>query len=243
LNSFELNKIAGAGLGTLLLVMWLKVISGAIFAHPKLDKPGYPLPSEQVVAAAGGVAAPSVVPIGQRLAVADLRKGEMDTKPCQACHNLEKGAGPKIGPPLYGLIDRPKASVAGFNYSEAIQSKGGEWTYDALDQFLANPKAYAQGTKMAFAGETDPAKRADLIDYLHTLSDNPEPLPASSPAGSAHGTSMEPPPLQLKEPAAAVSTELPPAGTSTEPTSPQIKQKAVETKDARQPKLASRIRK
>jgi cytochrome c len=251
LNSFELNKIAGAGLGTLLFVMWLNVISGAIFAHGKLGKPGYPLPAEQVAAASGGAATPSVAPIGQRLAAADVQKGQADTKPCQACHNFEKGTGAKIGPPLYGIVDRVKASVAGFNYSEAIQSRGGEWTYGDLDQFLANPKAYAQGTKMAFAGETDPAKRADIIDYLHTLSDNPEPLPVNNPADSAHGTRMEPPASQLQEPAAAVSAGPLPArgspgaehGASTEPTSPQPKQKAVETKDARQPKLASRIRK
>jgi cytochrome c len=179
LNTFELNKIAGACLGTLLFAMWLNVISSAIFGHTKLVKPGYLLPSAQEVAAAGsGAATPSIAPIEQRLATADVQKGQTDTKPCQACHNLDKGAGAKIGPPLYGIVDRPKGSVAGFDYSEAIKSKGGEWTYDDLDHFLANPKAYAQGTKMAFAGETDPAKRADLIDYLHTLSDKPESLPA-----------------------------------------------------------------
>jgi cytochrome c len=179
LDTFELNKIAGAFLGTLLFAMWLNVISGAIFRPAKLVKPGYPLPAAQVAeAAGGGTAAPSVAPIGQRLAEADVKKGEADTKPCQACHNFKKGAGAKIGPPLYGVVDRPKGSVAGFDYSEAIKSKGGEWTYADLDQFLTNPKAYAQGTKMTFAGEPDPAKRADIIDYLHRLSDKPESLPA-----------------------------------------------------------------
>jgi cytochrome c len=139
------------------------------------------LPASSGASSGGGrrrPAAPSFAPIGQRLTESDVKKGEADTKPCQACHNFEKGAGAKIGPPLYGVVDRPKGSVAGFDYSEAIKSKGGEWTYADLDQFLTNPKAYAQGTKMTFAGEPDPAKRADIIDYLHTLSDKPEPLPA-----------------------------------------------------------------
>lgn len=178
MNSFELNKIAGAFLGTLLFAMGLNVISGAIFSHVRLVKPAYPLPAEQESAAAGnGAPAPSIAPIAQRLASADVKKGEADAKACQACHSFEKGGSAKAGPPLYGVVGRPKGSVEGFGYSEAVKSKGGNWTYDDLDQFLANPKAYAQGTKMVYAGESDPSKRADLIGYLHILSDNPEPLP------------------------------------------------------------------
>ena len=80
-------------------------------------------------------------------------------------------------------IDEPTISSIGplppcFDYSETLKSKGGKWTDDDLDQSLANPKAYAQGTKMAFAGESAPGKRADIIAYLRTLSDNPKPLPA-----------------------------------------------------------------
>ena len=111
----------------------------------------------------------------------------MDTKPCQSCHNLEKGGGIKIGPPLFGVVDRPKGSEAGFDYSDAIKSKGGKWTYEDLDQFLANPKAYAQGTKMAYAGEADPAKRADLIDYLHTLSDQSRTSASNELSAAASG--------------------------------------------------------
>ena len=177
-NSFELNKIAGAFLGTLLFTMWLGIISGGIFSHPKLAKPGYLLPSAPETPPSGSGAAASVAPIAQRLAAADVKKGEADVKPCAACHSFEKGASAKIGPPLYGIVDRAKGSVAGFDYSEAIKSRGGNWTYDDLDLFLASPKTYAQGTKMTYAGEQDPAKRADIIDYLHTLADNPKPLPA-----------------------------------------------------------------
>jgi cytochrome c len=182
LDTFELNKIAGAFFGTLLFAMGLNIVSGAIFRPGRLVKAAYLLPSgRQETAAAGtGTPAPSVTPIGQRLAKADLKKGQANTKPCQSCHNFEKGAAAKIGPPLYGVVGRTKASVQGFNYSDALKSKGGKWTYGDLDQFLANPKAYAQGTKMTFAGEADPIKRADIIDYLRTLADNPEPLPANS---------------------------------------------------------------
>jgi cytochrome c len=215
LNTFELNKIAGAFLGTLLFAMWLSVISGAIFSHARLAKPGYSLPAAQETAAVSGAPAPSVPPIGTRLAQADVKKGEVDTKPCQSCHNLEKGGGIKIGPPLFGVVDRPKGAEAGFDYSDAIKSKGGKWTYEDLDQFLSNPKAYAQGTKMAYAGEADPAKRADLIDYLHTLSDNPAPLPAKSsappPADSAGAPPPKPAPPSAKPEPPPAKVETPPA--------------------------------
>ncbi|VFU11160.1 Cytochrome c homolog [Methylocella tundrae] len=177
--SFETNKIAGAILGSLLLAMGLGVIGQMIFSHPPLVKPGYDLPAP-AEATEGAAATPAVAPLPARLAKADVSKGEASTKACQACHNFEKGAGPKVGPPLYGVVGRPKGSIPGFAYSDAMKAKGGDWTYDDLDQFIANPKGFVNGTKMAFAGEPDPQKRADIIDYLHTLSDSPVPLPAAA---------------------------------------------------------------
>jgi len=231
LDTFELNKIAGAFLGTLLLAMGLNVFSSAIFRQAGLVKPGYPLPAAEEAASAGnGAAKPAITPIADRLAKADVKKGEADTKPCQACHNFEQGAGAKIGPPLFGVVDRPKGSVAGFSYSDAIKTKGGEWTYADLDQFLADPKAYAPGTKMTFAGEADPIKRADIIDYLHTLSDNPEPLPTSGPGDSGHGDNAVPPLTQPKghavdtAPLPASRSAASPGDARTGPALPQLKE-------------------
>ena len=175
--SFEMNKIAGAVLGALLLAVSLVVVSDTIFSHPRLAKAGYVLPAATKTASAvGGPAAPAALPLSARLTQADVKKGGADTKACQACHNFERGAPAKAGPPLYGIVDRPKGSVAGFAYSDAIKSKGGVWTLDDLDQFIANPKAYASGTKMTYSGERDGAKRADIIAYLDSLSDHPAPL-------------------------------------------------------------------
>ena len=117
------------------------------------------------------------------LAKADVAKGQADTKICQTCHSFEKGGPIKVGPPLWGVVGRPKGSFPGFNYSEGMKSKGGDWTYDDLNEFLTKPSAYVPGTKMTFAGEAEESKRADIVDYLHTLSDNPLPLP--TPAATA----------------------------------------------------------
>ena len=116
-------------------------------------------------------------PLPPLLAKADAAKGQADTKVCQACHNFEKGAGPKVGPPLWGVVGRPIASIAGFNYSDSVKAMGGNWTYEEIFKFLKQPKALASGTKMSFPGEPDPQKRADILAYLQTLSDNPVPFP------------------------------------------------------------------
>ena len=68
--------------------------------------------------------------------------------------------------------------MEGFNYSAALKGKQGPWTYDELNEWLHKPSAYAPGTRMAFAGINSDKQRADVIAYLRTLSDNPEPLPS-----------------------------------------------------------------
>ena len=92
----------------------------------------------------------------------------------------EKGGANKVGPVLWNVVERPKGSIDGFNYSAALKeraAKGEKWTYENLDAFIENPKAYMPGTAMGFAGLGDPMKRAEIIAYLRTLSDNPAPLP------------------------------------------------------------------
>ena len=198
MDAFEFNKIAGGFLGTLLFVMALGVFSDAVFSHPKLAKPGYDLPAAEEASLEAGAAPAAVAPLPERLAKADPKKGEASAKACTACHNFEKGGGPKTGPPLYGVVDRQRASIPGFAYSDAMKSKPGNWSFDELDKFIANPKGDIAGTKMAYAGEKDPQKRADIVDYLNSLSDSPKPLPqptaaAGAPAGQeTQGSGQQP---------------------------------------------------
>ena len=104
------------------------------------------------------------------LAKADAKKGAQDAKVCTTCHNFDKGGAAKVGPDLWGVVGRPIASVAGFAYSDSLKAIGGDWTYEKLDHWIANPKGMASGTKMAFPGEKEPQKRADILAYLQTLS-------------------------------------------------------------------------
>ncbi|MGW9329650.1 c-type cytochrome [Bosea sp. NPDC055594] len=178
--NIELNKIAGAGLSTLLVVMALNMGAGIVFAPKKPAIPGFDLPSLEP-AAAGGAAAPAAAaeePIAVRLAKADPAKGEKAVGACKACHTFEKGGANKVGPHLFDVYGRNEGAVAGFGYSAAMKGRNDKvWDAEALDHFLKNPKAYVPGTIMAFAGLSKPDQRADVIAYLNTLADAPKPLP------------------------------------------------------------------
>jgi cytochrome c len=177
MDSFEFNKIAGAVLGTMLFMMGLGVLSNAIFHSGVPHESAYALPSAEPEAAGGAAAPAAAAPIADRLKTADAKKGEGLVKPCTACHIFDKSGANKVGPGLYGVVDRPIASHEAFAYSDSLKGKGGKWDYASLDHFIEAPKGFASGTKMAYGGEKDPARRADIIAYLRSLAETPEPLP------------------------------------------------------------------
>ena len=182
MNSFELNKILGAILGTCLVLLALNIGAGAIFAPEKPSKPGYNIavkePSEGEKA---GAAKEPEQPIEALLAKASVEKGQNAAKQCQACHTFEKGGPNRVGPNLWNIVGSPRGEArGGFNFSAAMKAKGGTWTFDELNKFLTNPRGYIPGTAMTFAGLPRGEQRADVIDYLHTLSDSPLPLPKAA---------------------------------------------------------------
>ncbi len=188
MDSLESNKLYAAVLTAGILFSVAGIIGG-IAVHPqRLDKTVLKIQGVAETGSSAPEAPKPLAPIGALLAKADPAAGDADTKKyCVSCHNFAEGAGAKIGPDLYGVVGRPVASAAGFDYSSAIKKHSGPWTFAELNEWLYSPRAYAPGTKMSFAGIENDKARGDVIAYLRTLSANPEPLPPveATPAATA----------------------------------------------------------
>ncbi len=111
-----------------------------------------------------------------RLQASDPQAGAKVFRKCKACHTIETGGRNRVGPNLYGTVNRPVADIEGFRYSNAMKNYGGEWTFERLDAYLENPRKVVKGTKMVFSGIKNAEDRANLIAYLNAQSDTPAEL-------------------------------------------------------------------
>lgn len=173
MDTMEWTKIVGGLCGALLALMLLMWASDAIYTpkagghggHGEAHAMAYPIEVEESGAGEAEEEGPDFMTV---LASADPAKGEKVFGKCKACHKLEPGAN-ATGPTLYGVVGRDIASVEGFNYSNALLGLEGEWTPEALNGFLENPKKYAPGTTMGFAGLKKIEDRANIVAYLQTV--------------------------------------------------------------------------
>ena len=179
MDSFELNKIAGAVLTAALLIFGGKTVLEIAEGGHKPAKPGYVLPVTAAPAGGVAVAGPvfSFAKVAELLPKANVGNGADVFKKCTACHTPEKAGANRVGPNLYGIVERDVAKHAGFAYSPAMTAKGGKWTWEGLAAYLNDPRGNIPGNKMAFAGVTDTTDLADVLAYLRTLADTPADLP------------------------------------------------------------------
>ena len=163
-DTMTITKVAAGLFGAWLILLLGKWAGSEIYHAEAHGEPSYVIE----VADAGGDSAEAEVDFGELLAVADIAKGEKVFKKCSACHKVEKGAN-AVGPYLIGVVGRPVDAADGFSYSGALEKVADVWTPEHLNGFLANPKGYAPGTTMGFAGLKKIEERADVIAYLDSL--------------------------------------------------------------------------
>lgn len=181
MDSWEWNKIAGAVLGTLLFVLVIRIAGESLFEVEKPEKAGYKVEGVVETAGPGTTTAPAeeVTPdLGVVLASADVTNGQKVAGRCAQCHDWTKDGPNKIGPNLWGIIGRPRASHPGFSYSSAMMGNHAPWTFEELFHYLKSPAAMVPGTKMSFAGLRSAQDRLDLLAYMRSWADTPAPLPA-----------------------------------------------------------------
>jgi cytochrome c len=210
MDSFEWNKIIGAVLGTAIFIFVVRLVAEKIYEPEKPQKPGYVVEGVAETPAGGGVAAPVAEAMpdwGTVLPAADVAGGKTISTKCEQCHDLTKGGPNKIGPNLFGVVDRPRATHEGFSYSAAMKGKPGNWTYDELFKFIKEPGVYIPGTKMSFAGLRSEKDRINLIAYLRSNADSPAAIPAPAPKAAAAPAAAAP----AAPPAKAASSSAPKA--------------------------------
>ena len=170
------NTINGWVLFAGIVALGASIVTGEAFKSERPEKMGYPIEGVEVE----GEGAEAAKPIEFYLASADVAKGEQVFKKCAACHNVDQGGANALGPNLWGVVGKPHGAHPGFAFTDALKGVPGNWDFKALDAWLANPKKYAPGTKMTFAGLGNPQDRADVIAYLNAHGSN-LPLPAAPP--------------------------------------------------------------
>ena len=166
-DTMTLTKATAALCGALLVLLLGKWAAEVIYHMDSHGEASYVIELEE----AGEQEEVAEVSFDELMASADVGKGAKVFKKCSACHKLEDGAN-ATGPFLYGVVDRPIASVDGFGYSGALSGlSDGTWTAEDLDAFLAKPSSYASGTSMSFSGLKKQSDRVNLIAYLDSLDD------------------------------------------------------------------------
>jgi cytochrome c len=176
-DSFEWNKIAGAVLFALLVVIGIREVNSIVNHEPEVAVKGWQVPGVEATETAGAEA-PKEEPLAVLLAKGSADNGAKVFKKCMACHTVEKGGANKVGPNLYNTVGARFAHMEGFAYSEPVKAHGGTWGYEELDHWLTSPRAYIPGNKMGFAGIPDAQDRADVILYMRANGENAPPLPA-----------------------------------------------------------------
>jgi cytochrome c len=187
------NTIAGWVLGAGIVLLGSTLVVGEMYKAERPEKMGYPIAG--VVEEGEGGAAEAELPIAHYLQTADAARGEAVFRKCAACHNADNGGANGLGPNLWSTMGNTIAHRPDFAYSDPLKNHGGRWDWDTMSAWLHSPRTFAAGTKMTFAGLSDPQERADVMLFLNqhggTLTIPPPPAAPAAEGNATEGNAAE----------------------------------------------------
>ncbi len=185
------NTIAGWVLGAGIVLLGTSLVVNELYKEERPERMGYPIAGVEQ----DGDAAAAEQPIAHFLQSADAGRGAAAFRKCTACHNADQGGANLVGPNLWGAMGGPIARRAGYSFSSALAGHGGNWDWDSMSAWLRSPRTFAAGTKMTFAGLSDPQERADILLFLNqhggTLTLPPPPAAAPAEGNAAEGNAAQ----------------------------------------------------
>jgi cytochrome c len=171
LDSYASKRLGVSIAALLLFMLVVRIVYIAVEEPRNLSRPGYILKGLVMDHPPGAAPLPPEPspnwPVA--LAAADVAAGQRLSEQCAACHDLSAAATNQIGPPLFAILNRPRASQPGFVYSDAMRSRHDPWTPQALFTFIRDPQLYVPESRMSLGGIADARQRINLIAYLAGL--------------------------------------------------------------------------
>lgn len=205
------NTIAGWALGAGIVILGATLVTGQVFKAERPETMGYPIAG--VEQESNGAAAEQ--PIAHFLQTADAGRGEGVFRKCAACHTVNQGGANGLGPNLYAVMGEAVGTGhSGYAFSSALSGHGGTWDWETMSAWLASPRTFAPGTKMTFAGLSDPQDRADIMVYLNAQGGRLT-IPPPPAEGAAEGGDNAAAPAGNE--AAPAGNEAAPAGNEAAP--------------------------
>ena len=175
-----MNKIIVSIVFAIILVLGINKVTDVIFYIEKPEKSAYQVATVTTVAsttsAETGLVSSESGNIMALFASTSAADGTKVFKKCLACHSIEKGGPNKIGPNIFGVLNRKAGSISGYKYSKAMVAFGKSWSVEEMDGFLTKPRDWVKNTKMSFIGLKNAKDRAAVILYLNEKTDSPLPL-------------------------------------------------------------------
>ena len=175
-----MNKIIASIILAIILVLGINKITDIIFYVEKPKKSAYQVASVTTVTSTTSAETSSENSESENIvalfASTSAANGAKFFKKCLECHSVVKGGPNKIGPTIFGVLNRRAGSVSNYKYSKAILAYGKVWSFEEMNGFLTKPKDWIKGTKMSFVGLKNAKDRAAVILYMNENTDNPLPL-------------------------------------------------------------------